>query len=82
MTTNTQALAQTPDHNAMEAQPKWQDWSILTLAGILFISPWIFGTTTQILSSWNAWIVGIAFIPLTGRIFAPPPGEYANQCAH
>ena len=65
----------------MKPQPKWQDGSILILAAILFISPWIFGTTAQTFSSWNAWIVAIGFIPFTLRIFAPPPGAYANKCA-
>ncbi len=82
MITNLQAPAPTREHNAMQAQPRWQDGSILILAGILFLSPWIFGTATQALSSWNAWIVGSGFVPFTFRIFAPPPGAYANQCAH
>lgn len=82
MTMNIQTHAQTHERNAMKSQPKWQDGSILILAVILFISPWIFGTATQTSSSWNAWIVGIGFLPFTLRIFAPPPGAYANKCAH
>lgn len=82
MTADIQTHAQTHDHNAMKPQPKWQDGSILILAGILFISPWLFGTATQTFSSWNAWIVGIGFVPFTLRILAPPPGAYANKCAH
>ncbi len=77
-----QTHAQTYEHNAMKPQPKWQDWGILVLGGILFISPWIFGTAPQTFSSWNAWIVGIGLGFFTGRSFLPPPGGYAVKCAH
>lgn len=77
-----QMHAQTHEREAMKPQPKWQNWSVLILAGILFISPWILGTAAQISSSWNAWIVGIGFVGLTLRVFALPPGAYANKCAH
>ena len=80
MTTNVQAHAQTREHDAMKPQPKWQDGSILILAGILFISPWVFGTVTQTSSSWNAWIVAIGFVFLTLRTFVPPAGAYSKKC--
>ena len=82
MTTYVRTHAETRERNAMQAQPRWQDGSILILAGLLFLSPWIFGTATQLSSSWNTWIVGIGFVPFTFRIFAPPPRAYANKCAH
>ena len=82
MTTYARTHAETREQNAMQAQPRWQDGGILILVGLLFLSPWIFGTITQTLSSWNAWIVGIGFVPITFRIFAPPPGAYANKCTH
>lgn len=82
MTTNIQTHAQTRERNATKAHPKWQDWSILMLGGILFITPWVFGTASQILSSWNAWIVGIGLGVFTGRTLLPPPGGYAVKCAH
>lgn len=79
----TQTHAQTHEHDAMKPQPKWQDWSMLVVASLLFLSPWIFGTATQTSSSWNAWIVSIGFIPFTLRTtFFLPPGGYANKCAH
>ncbi|MBB3609914.1 SPW repeat protein [Rhizobium sp. BK602] len=34
-----------------------QDWANLLLAACLFISPWIFGFTAEMMPSWNAWIV-------------------------
>lgn len=82
MTMAIQTHDQTHEYHAMKPQPKWQDGSILILAGILFISPWIFGTAMQTVSSWNAWIVGIGFVNFTLRSFAPPPAAYANKCAH
>lgn len=78
-----QTHAQSHERNAMKPQPKWQDWSLLVLAGILFISPWLFGTTTQTSSSWSAWIVGVGFVLFTLRTSVLlPPGAYANQHAH
>ena len=83
MTTNIQAHAQAHEHNATKPQPKWQDWSLVVVAGILFLSPWLFRTATQTPSSWNAWIVGIGFIPFTVRAaFLLPPGGYAKKSAH
>lgn len=83
MSTGIQTHAQTHQYNAMKPQPKWQDWIILLVAGILFISPWVFGTATQTFGAWNAWIVSIGFVPLTLRTtFFLPPGGYANKCTH
>lgn len=83
MTTNIQTHAQTHERNAMKAQPKWQDWSLLVVAGILFISPWLFGTANQTSSSRNAWIVALGFVAFALRTtFFLPPGGYANKCAH
>lgn len=42
MIADTQSQVQTHEHNAMKPQPRWQDGTILVLAGILFPSPWIF----------------------------------------
>ncbi len=79
----SQTYAQTHDHHAMKPQPKWQDWSLVVVAGILFLSPWLFGTVTQTASSWNAWIIGIGFVAFTLRTtFLPPPGAYANEHTH
>ncbi|MBB3290204.1 MULTISPECIES: SPW repeat protein [Rhizobium] len=33
------------------------DWVNLILAACLFVSPWIFGFTAEMIPSWNAWIV-------------------------
>lgn len=81
MTMDIQAHTQTHERHAVKPQPKWQDWSILFLGGILLITPWIFGTTSQIFSSWNAWIVSIGLGVLTWRTLLPPPGGYALKYA-
>ncbi|ENN85412.1 hypothetical protein RHSP_52562 [Rhizobium freirei PRF 81] len=36
-----------------------QDWVCLLLAVCLFVSPWIFGFTSEAMPSWNAWIVAV-----------------------
>src|SRR5438105_5075908 len=43
----------------MKAWTRWQDWVSLVLGVLLFISPWVFNTSTNGSSSWNAWIVGV-----------------------
>jgi len=43
----------------MKAWTRWQDWVSLVLGVLLFISPWVFSTSTNGSSSWNAWIVGV-----------------------
>ncbi|AVA26542.1 SPW repeat protein (plasmid) [Rhizobium sp. CB3171] len=36
-----------------------QDWANLVLAVCLFVSPWVFGFTSEAMPSWNAWIVAV-----------------------
>ncbi len=43
----------------MRAWTRWQNWVALVLGVILFIAPWIFGTSTHTTSSWDAWVLGI-----------------------
>lgn len=43
----------------MKAWSRWQDWVSLVLGVLLFISPWVFSTSTNGSSSWNAWIFGV-----------------------
>jgi hypothetical protein len=43
----------------MKAWTRWQDWVSLVLGVLLFISPWVFSTSTNGSSSWNAWIIGV-----------------------
>ncbi|AYG75494.1 SPW repeat protein [Rhizobium sp. CCGE532] len=35
------------------------EWVSLLLAACLFVSPWIFGFTAEVMPSWNAWIVAV-----------------------
>ena len=43
----------------MKAWTRWQDWASLVLGVLLFISPWVFSTSTIGSSSWDAWIIGV-----------------------
>ena len=48
----------------MKAWTRWQDWVSLVLGVLLFISPWVFSTSTNGSSSGNAWIVGVIGVVL------------------
>ena len=43
----------------MKAWTRWQDWTSLVLGVLLFISPWVFSTSTNGSSSGDVWIVGV-----------------------
>src|SRR5258708_38215652 len=43
----------------MKAWTRWQDWVSLVLGVLLFISPWVFSTSTNGSSSWTAWFVSV-----------------------
>ncbi|GMQ86024.1 MAG: SPW repeat protein [Acidimicrobiia bacterium] len=38
---------------------RWQDWLLIIGGAWLFIVPWVYGTTSDTNSSWNAWTLGI-----------------------
>ncbi|SCB43910.1 SPW repeat-containing protein [Rhizobium miluonense] len=42
----------------------YQDWACMLLGACLFVSPWIFGFTGEMMPSWNAWIVAVLLIVL------------------
>lgn len=48
----------------MKTWTRWQDWVSLVLGVILFITPWIFATTRNGSSSWDAWVVGVLTVIL------------------
>lgn len=56
----------------MKPWAKFQDWSILVLGAVLFLAPWLFGTTSTVVGSWNAWIVGIVFVVVSLLALARP----------
>ena len=42
----------------MSAWTRWQDWGTILLGLILFTTPFIFGTTSDVASSWTAFVGG------------------------
>jgi len=57
---------------------RWQDW-LLLIGGIwLFVAPWVLGTSSDLASSWNAWIVGVAVAAIAWWALARP-GDVAAE---
>ncbi len=48
--------------------PVWRNWTTVLLGGYLFTAPWIFGTSGDVASSVNAWIVGACIAVATLRV--------------
>jgi hypothetical protein len=48
----------------MRAWTRWQDWAIVVLGVILFITPWVFGTASVSSGPWDAWILGVVAVIL------------------
>lgn len=48
----------------MKAWTRLQDWTTVVLGVILFLMPWILGTTARTSSAWDAWIIGIIAVTL------------------
>jgi SPW repeat-containing protein len=50
----------------MTTTRRWQDYANLVFGCWLFLAPWIFATTSDPVSSWNAWFLGalIAIVAL------------------
>jgi hypothetical protein len=47
----------------MIATRRWQDWACALLGVLLFISPFVFSTTTNTNASWTAYVIGaLAFL--------------------
>jgi hypothetical protein len=44
---------------------RFQDWVNLILGVLLFLAPWLFGFTDQVLAAWNSWIAGIVVAALS-----------------
>lgn len=69
----------------MKPWAKWQDWSTLVVGAVLFLTPFVIGaaantvqctlgSTTWFLavSSWDAWIVGVALVAASLWALARP----------
>ncbi len=47
----------------MIATRRWQDWAFALLGALLFISPFVFATTSDTNASWTAYVIGaLAFL--------------------
>lgn len=51
---------------AMPRETRWQDWITAALGVILFITPFIFGDTSQTAAAWTAWIGGVLLFVFGG----------------
>ena len=43
----------------MKRWQRWQDWTNVVAGVWIFITPWLFGYTSEAAAAWNAWILGI-----------------------
>lgn len=57
----------------------WQDKTIIALGALLFVSPWLLDYFTSANASWNAWVIGLAFIAggLAPIVYVPYWPEFA-----
>ena len=46
-------------------QQPWEEWVNLIAAGILIVSPWLFGYAAETAATWNAIIAGGLLVALT-----------------
>jgi hypothetical protein len=51
----------------MNAWKRWQDWSVVVLGAILFVTPFVFGETAQTTAATSAYILG-ALVVLAGLL--------------
>ncbi len=45
--------------SAMTAWKRWQDWSVVVLGAIMFVTPFVFGETSQTLAANAAYVLGV-----------------------
>lgn len=62
----------------MRAWRRWQDWGNVTLGTVLFFAPWLFGTSGDGTSSWNAWISGLLIVSVALWGLAVPVSKGAQ----
>jgi hypothetical protein len=49
----------------MTAWKRWQDWSVVVLGAIMFVTPFVFGETSQTVAASAAYVLGV-LIALAG----------------
>lgn len=60
------------------AWKRWQDWANVVMGAWLFIAPWALGTSADLNSSWNAWIVGLLIVCVALWALASPDSQAAE----
>jgi uncharacterized membrane protein len=58
---------------------RWQDWVNLILGIWLFISPWVYATTSAVAKShseWNCWILGIIVVVMALWALSQPEQRF------
>ena len=51
--------------SAMTAWKRWQDWSVVVLGAIMFVTPFVFGETSQTVAASASYVLGV-LIALAG----------------
>ena len=48
--------------SAMTSWKRWQDWSVVVLGAIMFVTPFVFGQTAQTVAASAAYVLGVLFV--------------------
>ena len=50
------------EDSAMTAWKRWQDWSVVVLGAILFVTPFVFAETSQTVAASAAYVLGVLVV--------------------
>src|ERR1700680_344468 len=48
--------------SAMTAWKRWQDWSVVVLGAVMFVTPFVFGETSQTVAASAAYALGVLLV--------------------
>lgn len=48
--------------SAMTSWKRWQDWSVVVLGAIMFVTPFVFGQTAQTVAASAAYVLGVLLV--------------------
>ena len=48
--------------SAMTSWKRWQDWSVVVLGAIMFVTPFVFGQTAQTVATSAAYVLGVLLV--------------------
>ena len=46
----------------MTAWKRWQDWTVVALGAIMFVTPFVFGQTSQTVATGAAYVLGVLLV--------------------